>query len=84
MIVTYPWPVASAYVEPTGHQPPDAARSHPEGAGDTNQWRARNPDELVDWTGPERIRFSWYRLRLAICDAYRTSRMTGRSQTTRR
>jgi hypothetical protein len=84
VFVTYPWPVASAYVEPTGHQPPDAASGNPDGVGDTGQWRARNPDELVDWTGPERIRFFWYRLRLAICDVYRTFHRARRSQPTRR
>jgi len=65
MIVTYPWPVASAHVELTGPQRPDPAASQ----RDAFELRAdRHVEAMVSWTGPERLRFHWYQLRIAIND----------------
>lgn len=71
MIVTYPWPVASAHVELTGPQHPDAARDHRDAAEVTIDQRARHLEEMVCWTGRERLRFQWYRFRIAIGDICR-------------
>ena len=36
----------------------------------------QRPEELVSWTGRERLRFLWYRLRLTISEMnYASSRM---------
>jgi len=74
VITTYPWPVPSAYVELSGYRRGESARSYPDAATDTVESRARHVEEMVGWTGPERIRFGWYRLRLAIRDSRTASR----------
>jgi hypothetical protein len=71
MIVTYPWPVASAHVELTGPQEPDPAMSETGAGRDTiNQW-ARHIEQMIRWTEQERLRFQWYRLRMAMNEACR-------------
>jgi hypothetical protein len=36
----------------------------------------RRPEQTVTWTGPERLRFLWYRLRLTIAEMnYATRRL---------
>jgi len=71
MIVTYPWPVASAHVELTGPNRRDPAASDPGTAGDTIDQRARHIEQMIRWTDRERLRFQWYRLRIAINDTCR-------------
>jgi ubiquinone biosynthesis protein COQ9 len=66
MFITYPWPVTSAYAELTGRQPHRAAASRCDATEDIIEQRARHLDEMVRWTGRERLRVQWYRLRLAI------------------
>ncbi len=75
MIITYPWPVASANVELTGPRRPDSA------ASDT--WAPREPltsarhvEQVIGWSHGERLRFQWYRFRIAVNDAWRRSRRT--------
>jgi hypothetical protein len=41
---------------------------------DITEHRVKRPEELVSWTGPERIRFLWYRLRLTISEMNYASR----------
>jgi len=46
--------------------------NHPHITGHQGQ----RPEELVSWTGRERIRFLWYRLRLTVSEMnYATRRM---------
>jgi hypothetical protein len=72
MIVTYPWPVASAHVELTGPQRPDAAEiGQRDTAEVTIAQRARHLEEMVCWTALERVRLHWYRLRIATDDLLR-------------
>jgi len=71
MIVTYPWPVASANVELTGPQSPDAAATCQQA---TSRPGTRHLDEMVRWSGRERLRLGWYRFRLAVRDSRRASR----------
>jgi hypothetical protein len=70
MIVTYPWPVASAHVELTGPNRRDPAVSDP-AAEDTIDQRARHVEHMIGWTGQEWLRFQWYGLRIAITGACR-------------
>jgi len=43
---------------------------------DTTEDQAQRAEELVCWTGRERLRFLWYRLRLTISEMnYATSRI---------
>jgi hypothetical protein len=65
MIVTYPWPVASAQVAMAGHLP-DAAATTSDAIHDTVEHRARHLEETVRWTHHERLRFRWYQFRIAI------------------
>ena len=60
LIVSFPWPVAWAHAQLTGHNPDnvDGTRDH----------RTPCPEKLVRWTGRERLRFIWYRFRLAVRD----------------
>jgi hypothetical protein len=44
--------------------------SHP----DRTENRVQHPEELVSWTGRERLRFLWYRLRLTISEMNYASR----------
>ena len=38
--------------------------------------QVQNAEELVQWTGPERLRFLWYRIRLTIGEMnYATRRL---------
>jgi hypothetical protein len=63
MIVTYPWPVASAHIELTGPQRPDSAEIGQRDAAEvTIEQRARHLEAIVCWTDLERVRFHWYRL----------------------
>jgi hypothetical protein len=73
MIVTYPWPVASAHVELTGPQRPDPAVSSEDVTGDTIDQLAGHIEQMIRWTDWERLRFQWYRLRIAINDTWRRS-----------
>lgn len=42
----------------------------------TTEQQAQRADELVCWTGRERLRFLWYRLRLTISEMnYATRRL---------
>ena len=42
----------------------------------TTEHQAQHAEELVSWTGRERLRFLWYRLRLTISEMnYATRRM---------
>jgi hypothetical protein len=61
MIVSYPWPVASAHVHLDGR--------HADVCESTNEQQAWRAEDLVHWTGREWLRFSWYRLRLTVRDA---------------
>ncbi len=36
--------------------------------------RMSNAEDLVSWTGPERLRFLWYQLRLTIAEVNYASR----------
>jgi hypothetical protein len=76
MIVTYPWPVASAHIELTGPQRPDSAEiGQRDAAKVTIEQRARHLEAIVCWTDLERVRFHWYRLRIAI-DERRRERLS--------
>jgi len=44
--------------------------NHPDSTGH----RVQRAEELVSWTGRERLRFLWYRLRLTISDMNYASR----------
>jgi hypothetical protein len=64
MIVSYPWPAASAYADLPADKSVDA------GSGVDAAATLRGPgvppvEELVRWTAPERLRLRWYRLRLS-------------------
>ena len=74
MIVTYPWPVASAHVELTGPNRRDSAASDLDATEDTIDQRTRHIEQMIRWTDAERLRFHWYRLRIAVNDACRRSR----------
>jgi len=65
MLVTYPWPSASAYVELTGPQPIAASATRAGAAEQTTPQSSRHVEEIFSWTNRERLRFQWYRLRLA-------------------
>jgi len=42
----------------------------------TTEQQAQSADKLVSWTGRERLRFLWYRLRLTVREMnYATSRL---------
>ena len=42
----------------------------------TTEHQAQHAEELVSWTGRERLRFLWYRLRLTISEMnYATRRL---------
>jgi hypothetical protein len=62
MMVTYPWPVASAHVDLTGPQP-EAAETSDRAA---IRQSARHLEEMVGWTRRDRLRLSWSRLRLRV------------------
>jgi hypothetical protein len=71
MIVTYPWPVPSAHVELTGPNRRDPAVNDLGAIGDSIDQRARHLEQMIGWTDRERLRFQWYRLRIAINDTCR-------------
>jgi hypothetical protein len=73
MIVTYPWPVASAHFELTGPNRRDPAVSDLGAIGDTIDQNAGHIEQMIRWTDRERLRFQWYRLRIAINDTCRRS-----------
>jgi hypothetical protein len=62
MIVTYPWPVASAYAQLPVDEPVDASCGA-DATATVRQQRVPPVDELVRWTALERMRLRWYRLR---------------------
>jgi len=68
IIVTYPWPVASAHVELTGLNRRVPAVTDLAATGDTIGLRARHLEQIICWTDQERLRFQWYRLRIAVND----------------
>jgi hypothetical protein len=70
MIVTYPWPVASAHVELTGPNRRHPAVTDPD-ADDTIDQHAPHIEQVIGWTDRERLRFQWYRYRIAINDICR-------------
>jgi hypothetical protein len=77
ILVTYPWPVASAHVELTGPNAPHAAATSHHGAADeTIEPPARHAEEMVDWTDLERLRFHWYLRRMAIASGRHRSPRT--------
>jgi hypothetical protein len=77
ILVTYPWPVASAHVELTGPSALHAAAtSHHGSADETIEQPARQAEELVDWTDLERLRFHWHLRRMAIASVRRRSPRT--------
>ena len=59
-IVSYPWPLAWAHAQLTGHNP-DAAEDKPE-------HQTPRPEDLVHWNGRDRLRFTWYRLCQTVRD----------------
>jgi hypothetical protein len=65
MFVSYPWPVASAYDQLIQRQRL-AALANADGNKDTIGQHGPNLEELVGWTGRDRLRFQWYRFRIAI------------------
>lgn len=68
MVITYPWPVASAYVELTGPQQQHAAATHADASEDGIQRCSWHLEEIVRLSDRERLRFQWYRLRIAIAE----------------
>jgi hypothetical protein len=72
MIVTYPWPVPSANIDPTGLTAAFAARPLPETSEETGTLRPSQVEHMVCWTRRERLRMLWYRLRLATGASYHT------------
>jgi len=64
MVVGFPFPVASAHADLTGPNKAAATRQDPRAAGATGERETPNAESLVSWTGAERFRFCWYRLRL--------------------
>ena len=75
MIVTYPWPAAAAHVELTGPQRPGAPQRDPGAAENSTDQRLSHIDEMIEWSGRERLLFHWCRLRMAINDLGRRSVM---------
>jgi DNA-binding CsgD family transcriptional regulator len=75
MIITYPWPVASANVELTWPRWPDSAASDTR-APPEPLTSARPLEQVIGWTNGERLRFQWYRFRIAVNDEWRRSRCT--------
>jgi hypothetical protein len=51
MIVSYPWPIASAHVELSGRQRAAVATQHPGATEDSICHRARHVEDLLSWTG---------------------------------
>jgi hypothetical protein len=49
---------------PRKHALPGVAVNHPH----TTDHQAQRAEELVSWTGRERLRFLWYRLRLTVSE----------------
>jgi hypothetical protein len=64
MIVSYPWPVASAYDDLPCDTPVDV--SCPAGDATLRGLGVQPVEELVRWTALEHVRLRWYRLRLAV------------------
>ena len=43
---------------------------------DTTEYQAQRAEQTVSWTGRERLRFLWYRLRLTVAEMnYATRRL---------
>ena len=62
----------ATFREPAPHERNGPAMSHP----DRTEHRVQRPEELVSWTGRERLRFLWYRLCLTISEMnYASQRM---------
>lgn len=59
-------------MHPTQHSP----NSQRPGSGSADPADTRQLEETVSWTGPERLRCLWYRLRLTVADMnYATRRV---------
>ena len=59
-------------MHPTQHSP----HRHRPGAGPAGLTATRQLEKTVSWTGPERLRGLWYRLRLTVADMnYATRRV---------
>jgi hypothetical protein len=71
MIVTYPWPVASAHVELTGPLRPETSAVDRGRTEVTIDQRAQHIEQMIRLTDSERLRFQWYGLRMAINGACR-------------
>jgi hypothetical protein len=41
---------------------------------DNTEHQVQRVEELVSWTGPEQLRFLWYRLRLTVCEMNNATR----------
>jgi hypothetical protein len=83
MIVTYPFPVTFAYAGLTRPQPPEPRTNHREVIGYSSQQRADHLEQMVGWSQVERMRLSWFRLRLAIRVNRRASRRASARRQTR-
>ena len=73
MIVTYPWPVASAHVDLTGPQQQEAAETSDRTGLEQS---ARHLEGMVGWTRRERLRLSWHQLRMRLRAHRAASRTT--------
>jgi hypothetical protein len=63
--------------ERPGHLPaPDTAATATPAPGPADPVRSRQLEKSVSWSGRERLRFLWYRLRLTVAEMnYATRRM---------
>jgi hypothetical protein len=74
MIVTYPWPVPAANVEPAGLATAAAVTHRPDAMPESGTPRPARVEDLIRWTYRERLRLRWYRIRLAASGACRVLR----------
>jgi len=61
-----------AAMHPTQHSP----NSQSPGSGSADLADRRQLEKTVSWTGPERLRCLWYRLRLTVADMNYATRRT--------
>ena len=59
-------------MHPTQHSP----NSQSPGSGSADLTDTRQLEDTVSWTGPERLRCLWYRLRLTVADMNHATRRT--------
>jgi hypothetical protein len=74
MIVTYPWPVPAANVEPAGFTKAAAAADLPDALAESRRLRPAQVEDLICWTYRERLRLLWYRIRLTASQGSRVFR----------